>query len=71
MNRAISAAFSALVACLLLLGACAARAQDLDKPLLLVATPDLQGPYAHTALILVPLFVLLTLLPVAPILRSS
>jgi len=55
MNRAISAAFSALVACLLLLGACAARAQDLDKPLLLVAAPDLQGPYAHTALIAVPL----------------
>src|SRR6267143_4157557 len=55
MNRAISTAFSALVACLLLLGACAARAQDLEKPVLLVATPDLQGPYAHTALIVVPL----------------
>ena len=55
MNRAISAAFSAALACMLLLGAGVARAQDLDKPLLLVATPDLQGPYAHTAMLVVPL----------------
>jgi putative transcriptional regulator len=55
MNRTISAAFSACLACALLLGACAARAQDLGKPVLLVATPDLQGPYARTALIVVPL----------------
>jgi putative transcriptional regulator len=55
MSRAFSAAFSASVFCLLLLGASIARAQDLDKPVLLVATPDLQGPYAHTALIVVPL----------------
>ena len=55
MSHTIRAAFSASVACLLLLGACAARAQDLAKPVLLVATPDLQGPYAHTAMIVVPL----------------
>jgi len=51
----MSAIFSASVACLLLFSACIARAQDLGKPLLLVAAPDLQGPYAHTALIVVPL----------------
>jgi len=55
MNRAISAAFSAAIGCMLLLGAGVARAQDLGKPLLLVATPDLQGPYAHTAMLVVPL----------------
>lgn len=55
MNRAMSAIFSASIACLLALGACAARAQDLGEPLLLVATPDLQGPYARTALLVVPL----------------
>jgi putative transcriptional regulator len=55
MNRAMSATFSASLGCLLLLGACAARAQDLDEPLLLVAKPDLQGPYARTALLVVPL----------------
>ena len=55
MRRPFSAAFSAWIACLLLLGASVARAQELDKPLLLVAAPDLQGPYAHTALIVVPL----------------
>jgi putative transcriptional regulator len=45
---------NALVACLLLVAACAAGAQDLGKPLLLVAAPDLQGPYSHTALLVVP-----------------
>jgi putative transcriptional regulator len=55
MSRTIRAVFSASIACLLLLGASTARAQDLAKPLLLVATPDLQGPYAHTALIVAPL----------------
>jgi putative transcriptional regulator len=45
---------NALVAWLLLVAACAAGAQDLDKPLLLVAAPDLQGPYSHTALLVVP-----------------
>jgi putative transcriptional regulator len=31
-----------------------AAAQDLDRPLMLVAVPELQGPYNHTALIVVP-----------------
>lgn len=44
----------ALVAFLLLCGAGGAAAQDLSKPLLLVARPTLQGPYSHTALIVVP-----------------
>jgi putative transcriptional regulator len=51
----MKAVFSASLLCLLLLGACVARAQDLDKPMLLVAAPNLQGAYAHTALIVVPL----------------
>jgi len=43
-----------LIASLLLIAACAARAQDLGEPLLLVAAPELQGPYRHTALLVVP-----------------
>lgn len=46
---------NALVACLLIFAVCAAHAQDLDKPMLLVAAPDLQGPYSHTTLLVVPL----------------
>ena len=38
----------------LLIAACMARSQDLDRPLLLVAKPQLQGPYGRTALIAVP-----------------
>lgn len=45
---------AALIACLLVLGAEGTAAQDLSKPLLLVARPTLQGPYSHTALIVVP-----------------
>ena len=45
----------ALAAILLLLGAGASVAQDLGKPLLLVAKPELQGPYNHTALLVVPM----------------
>jgi putative transcriptional regulator len=45
----------ALVAMLLLLGASASAAQDLGKPLLLVASPELQGPYKHTAVLVVPM----------------
>ncbi|MGH8708238.1 MAG: YqgE/AlgH family protein [Burkholderiales bacterium] len=45
----------AFVAILLILGAGAAAAQDLDKPLLLVASPELQGPYNHTAVLVVPM----------------
>jgi hypothetical protein len=44
----------ALVALLLILGASASKAQDLDEPLLLVASPELQGPYSHTAVLVVP-----------------
>ncbi|HEU0199217.1 MAG TPA: YqgE/AlgH family protein [Burkholderiaceae bacterium] len=48
--------FGALVGlsvCLLLLAGLA-RAQDLTKPLLLVATPQLKGPYGQTVLIALP-----------------
>ena len=31
-----------------------ARALDLGQPMLLVASPDLKGPYQHTALVVVP-----------------
>src|SRR3989475_6705399 len=44
-----------LVAGLILTIACLARAQDLAKPLVLVASPDLAGPYSHTALLVVPM----------------
>jgi putative transcriptional regulator len=45
----------AIVAILLILGASVAKAQDLAQPLLLVASPDLKGPYSHTAVLVVPL----------------
>ena len=45
----------ALVAILLAAAASGAVAQDLGKPLLLVASPDLDGPYNHTALLVVPM----------------
>ena len=40
---------------LLLSTACAASAQDLERPLLLVASPALQGAYSRTALLVFPL----------------
>lgn len=43
-----------LLSLMLLLGAAAAQAQSTGKPLLLVASPELQGPYGQTALIAVP-----------------
>jgi putative transcriptional regulator len=43
-----------LAAGLILMGACTARAEDLGKPMVLVASPDLQGTYMHTALLVVP-----------------
>lgn len=46
---------NALGAVLLIVAALSARAQDLDKPLLLVASHDLKGPYHHTALLVVPM----------------
>ncbi len=44
-----------LAALLLFVAAGAVQAHDLDKPLLLVASPQLQGPYKRTALLVVPL----------------
>ena len=44
----------ALAAWLLTLAAGAAQAQDPGKPLLLVAKPELRGPYSRTALLVVP-----------------
>jgi putative transcriptional regulator len=43
-----------LLAGFLIAAACTAGAQDLDRPLLLVAAPDLQGLYNRTALLVVP-----------------
>jgi putative transcriptional regulator len=45
----------ALLACLLFAAAAALRAEGPDKPLLLVASPELRGPYGHTALLVVPM----------------
>ncbi len=39
---------------LLLIAACAARAQDFGAPMLLVAVPGTQGAYSRTALVVVP-----------------
>lgn len=47
--------YSLATAGLLALGALAAQARDPGKPLLLVASPELQGPYRQTALVAVPL----------------
>jgi len=44
----------ALPALLFVFLALGAQAADLSQPLLLVASPDLKGPYTHTALIVVP-----------------
>jgi putative transcriptional regulator len=46
---------AALLTCLILFGAGAARAQDLGKPLVLVASPHLQGGYSRTALLAIPM----------------
>jgi putative transcriptional regulator len=43
-----------LLAISLIAAAVTAGAQDLDRPLLLVAAPDLQGMYSRTALLVVP-----------------
>jgi putative transcriptional regulator len=50
MARTIGAFFCFM----LFAGALPAGAQDLGKPMLLVASPGLQGPYARTALLAVP-----------------
>jgi putative transcriptional regulator len=44
-----------LTVLLLAFAACAARAEDLAKPLLLVASPSLQGPYSRTTLLVFPM----------------
>jgi len=46
---------TSLLAGLLALGCAAARAQDTGKPLLLVASPALQGPYRQTTLVAAPI----------------
>ena len=43
------------LALLLFAAAAAAFAQDLERPLLLVAVPDLQGAYSRTAVLAIPL----------------
>jgi putative transcriptional regulator len=46
--------FSCLLAVCIAVGSSAARAQDSGKPLMLVASPSLEGPYRHTTLVAVP-----------------
>ena len=46
---------SALAGMLVLLCASLVQAQDVNKPMLLVAQPGLKGPYSRTALIVVPM----------------
>ena len=55
MKRTIGALAGAMAVALLMFGALGARAEDLSKPILLVASPSLQGPYTHTALLVVPM----------------
>jgi putative transcriptional regulator len=56
MNRTCATRlFAGLFSLLMLFAACAVRAQDVSKPLLLVASPALHGPYSRTALLAVPL----------------
>lgn len=56
MNLRLASRFlAAVLTCLTLFGAAAARAQDLGKPLVLVASPALQGGYSRTALLVVPM----------------
>src|SRR6185503_2951332 len=43
-----------IAAGLLLIAACAVRAQDFGAPMLLVAAPGTQGAYSRTALVVVP-----------------
>ena len=48
-------ALATVAAWLFVFGAFAAHAQDLTKPLLLVASPELKGFYSRTALLVVPM----------------
>jgi putative transcriptional regulator len=54
MNALLQESRKVLFAGLLIAAACAARSQDIDRPLLLVATPDLEGLYSRTALLVIP-----------------
>lgn len=59
MARALGPAIGAFAFGLILAGAAlllagAAHAQDLDRPILLVAKPNLQGGYKHTTVLAVP-----------------
>jgi putative transcriptional regulator len=59
MARALGAAIGAFAFGLVLAGAAlllarTASAQELDRPILLVAKPQLQGGYRHTALLAIP-----------------
>lgn len=53
--RLTSCFFAALLTSLTLFGAGALRAQDIGKPLVLVASPALQGGYSRTTLLVVPM----------------
>jgi putative transcriptional regulator len=55
MRRAIGALGGVFAVFLLFCGASAALAQDLSRPMVLVATPNLQGPYMQTAVLVVPM----------------
>jgi putative transcriptional regulator len=55
MKRAIGALPGVFAVFLLFCGASAALAQELSRPMILVATPSLQGPYTHTALLVIPM----------------
>src|SRR5438552_3796406 len=46
---------SAFAGLLLLLCSVLVQAEDLGKPMLLVAQPGLQGPYSQTAIIVMPM----------------
>jgi putative transcriptional regulator len=54
MNALLQGWRKILFASFLIAAACAARSEDLDRPVLLVAQPDLQGLYSGTALLVVP-----------------
>ena len=51
---AMGKALGAFALSLLLIGAAAARAEEVERPVLLVATPQVEGLYSRTALLVVP-----------------
>jgi putative transcriptional regulator len=54
MNALLKGWKKLFAAGVLMAGACAAQSHDLERPVVLVAQPDLQGAYARTALLAVP-----------------